>query len=144
MTSGSDQGLSMTRWLLGPVMPLSGGCARRRAARGETRAADAEARARERRPPASGEAGTCRRKNRAATASPSGHAAGVRPAKLGVQARPGVYAHITTNHGNFIVRFFDKDAPITVENFVGLAEGKKQWRNPRTTNRWCAGRTTTT
>jgi peptidyl-prolyl cis-trans isomerase A (cyclophilin A) len=45
---------------------------------------------------------------------------------------PGVYAHITTNHGDMIARLFDKDAPRTVENFVGLAEGKKQWRNPRT------------
>jgi peptidyl-prolyl cis-trans isomerase A (cyclophilin A) len=44
---------------------------------------------------------------------------------------PGVYAHITTNHGTMIARLFDKDAPKTVENFVGLAEGKKQWRNPR-------------
>ena len=45
---------------------------------------------------------------------------------------PGVYAHITTNHGAMVARLFDKDAPKTVENFVGLAEGKKQWRNPRT------------
>ncbi len=45
---------------------------------------------------------------------------------------PGVYAHITTNHGAMIAKLFDKDAPKTVENFVGLAEGKKQWRNPRT------------
>ena len=44
---------------------------------------------------------------------------------------PGVYAHITTNHGVMVARLFDKDAPKTVENFVGLAEGKKQWRNPR-------------
>ena len=45
---------------------------------------------------------------------------------------PGVYAHITTNHGAMIARLFDKEAPKTVENFVMLAEGKKQWRNPRT------------
>ena len=30
-----------------------------------------------------------------------------------------------------IARLFDKEAPKTVENFVGLAEGKKQWMNPR-------------
>ena len=45
---------------------------------------------------------------------------------------PGVYAHITTNHGTMVARLFDKEAPKTVENFVMLAEGKKQWRNPRT------------
>ena len=45
---------------------------------------------------------------------------------------PGVYAHVTTNHGPIVVRLFDKDAPKTVENFVSLAEGRKQWRNPRT------------
>lgn len=45
---------------------------------------------------------------------------------------PGMYAHITTNHGEMVARLFDKDVPKTVENFVGLAEGKKQWRNPRT------------
>ena len=45
---------------------------------------------------------------------------------------PGVYAHITTTHGTMIAKLFDKEAPKTVENFVMLAEGKKQWRNPRT------------
>ena len=45
---------------------------------------------------------------------------------------PGVYAHIITNHGTMIAKLFDKEAPKTVENFVMLAEGKKQWRNPRT------------
>jgi len=45
---------------------------------------------------------------------------------------PGVYAHITTNYGTMIARLYEKEAPRTVENFVGLAEGKKQWRNPRT------------
>ena len=45
---------------------------------------------------------------------------------------PGVYAHITTNHGTMVARLFEKEVPKTVENFVSLAEGKKQWRNPRT------------
>ena len=31
-----------------------------------------------------------------------------------------------------IARLYAKEAPLTVENFVGLAEGKKSWRNPRT------------
>jgi len=37
--------------------------------------------------------------------------------------KPGTYAHFTTSEGDFTVRFFDKDAPKTVANFVGLAEG---------------------
>jgi peptidyl-prolyl cis-trans isomerase A (cyclophilin A) len=44
---------------------------------------------------------------------------------------PGVYARIATNHGEMLARLFDKEAPKTVENFVMLAEGKKQWMNPR-------------
>lgn len=54
------------------------------------------------------------------------------PAVSAAKHGPGVYAHITTNHGAMIARLFDKDVPRTVENFVGLAEGKKPWRNPRT------------
>jgi peptidyl-prolyl cis-trans isomerase A (cyclophilin A) len=38
-------------------------------------------------------------------------------------SKPGTYAHFATSEGNFTVRFFDKDAPKTVANFVGLAEG---------------------
>ncbi len=37
-----------------------------------------------------------------------------------------------TSEGTFTVRLFDKEAPKTVENFVGLAEGTKEWRDPRT------------
>jgi len=44
----------------------------------------------------------------------------------------GVYAHFTTNEGTFAVQLFDRDAPKTVENFVGLAEGTKEWTDPRT------------
>jgi peptidyl-prolyl cis-trans isomerase A (cyclophilin A) len=37
-----------------------------------------------------------------------------------------------TTEGNFTVRLFDQEAPRTVENFVGLAEGTKEWSDPRT------------
>ena len=43
----------------------------------------------------------------------------------------GVYAQFVTSEGNFTVRLFDQEAPKTVENFVGLAEGTKQWTDPR-------------
>ena len=45
---------------------------------------------------------------------------------------PGVYAQFVTSEGSFTVRLFDRDAPKTVENFVGLAEGTKPWTDPRT------------
>jgi peptidyl-prolyl cis-trans isomerase A (cyclophilin A) len=44
----------------------------------------------------------------------------------------GVYAQFTTTEGNFTVHLFDQEAPKTVENFVGLAEGTKEWMDPRT------------
>ncbi|TWP22839.1 peptidylprolyl isomerase [Apibacter muscae] len=35
----------------------------------------------------------------------------------------GLYANIKTNQGNILVKFFDKESPVTVANFIGLAEG---------------------
>ena len=46
--------------------------------------------------------------------------------------KPGVYAKFVTTEGNFTIQLFDKDAPNTVANFVGLAEGTKEWTDPRT------------
>lgn len=45
--------------------------------------------------------------------------------------KPGTYAHFNTSEGAFTVQLFDKDAPKTVENFVGLAEGTKEWTDPK-------------
>jgi len=45
---------------------------------------------------------------------------------------PGIYALFKTNMGNFTARLYDKDAPVTVANFVGLAEGTKEWTDPKT------------
>ena len=44
----------------------------------------------------------------------------------------GTYARFVTTEGDFTVRLFDQEAPRTVENFVGLAEGTKEWSDPRT------------
>lgn len=38
--------------------------------------------------------------------------------------KEGLYANFQTSKGNMIVKFEDQDAPVTVANFVGLAEGK--------------------
>lgn len=46
--------------------------------------------------------------------------------------KPGIYAHFDTTEGRFTVRFFDKEAPNTVANFVGLAEGTKDFKDPKT------------
>jgi peptidyl-prolyl cis-trans isomerase A (cyclophilin A) len=46
-----------------------------------------------------------------------------------------VYAQFVTSEGNFTARLFDQEAPATVENFVGLAEGTKEWTDPRTNRR---------
>jgi len=41
-------------------------------------------------------------------------------------------ATIHTNHGDIRVNLFGNHAPITVDNFVGLATGAKEWSDPRT------------
>jgi peptidyl-prolyl cis-trans isomerase A (cyclophilin A) len=45
---------------------------------------------------------------------------------------PGTYAVFDTTEGMFTVRLFEKEVPKTVANFVGLAEGTKEWRDPST------------
>ena len=41
-------------------------------------------------------------------------------------------ATLHTNHGDIDVRLFEEKAPDTVENFVGLATGEKEWEDPET------------
>jgi peptidyl-prolyl cis-trans isomerase A (cyclophilin A) len=43
-----------------------------------------------------------------------------------------VHAEFVTTEGSFTVRLFDAEVPNTVANFVGLAEGTKEWTDPRT------------
>jgi peptidyl-prolyl cis-trans isomerase A (cyclophilin A) len=44
----------------------------------------------------------------------------------------GTYAVFTTTEGKITVRLFESDAPITVKNFIDLAEGKREWSHPTT------------
>jgi peptidyl-prolyl cis-trans isomerase A (cyclophilin A) len=56
--------------------------------------------------------------------------------KLVIKEGPGdLYATFQTSVGDLIVKLYEKDAPKTVENFVGLATGKKEWKNP-VTGKW--------
>ena len=41
-------------------------------------------------------------------------------------------ATIHTNHGDIRVNLFGNHAPVTVENFIGLATGAKEWTHPNT------------
>jgi peptidyl-prolyl cis-trans isomerase A (cyclophilin A) len=61
-------------------------------------------------------AGSCRKKRRSCVQS-------------------GTYAKFDTSEGVFTVRLFDKEAPKTVANFIGLAEGTKEWRDPATSEK---------
>jgi peptidyl-prolyl cis-trans isomerase A (cyclophilin A) len=40
-------------------------------------------------------------------------------------------AHFTTSEGTFTARLFDAETPNTVANFTGLADGSKEWTDPR-------------
>ena len=122
----------MTRWLLSPVFALALAVAPA-AAQTSTTAKPAP---QTQKPATAKPAAPATTKPAPATAKPApATAKPVAPATPLATAKPygpGIYAHFTTNLGSFIVRFFDKDAPITVQNFVGLAEGKKAWTDPRT------------
>ncbi len=48
------------------------------------------------------------------------------------QRKPGVYATFQTSQGTFVLELFEKEAPVTVKNFVDLAEGNKEWTHPGT------------
>jgi peptidyl-prolyl cis-trans isomerase A (cyclophilin A) len=66
--------------------------------------------------------------------------AAAKPAKPKKESKPTVkegptgdlFATLQTSMGEILVKLYEKDAPKAVENFVGLATGKKEWKNPAT------------
>lgn len=56
------------------------------------------------------------------------------PAKQAKKAElpPGLYAKLETSMGDITIQLFEKESPKTVANFTGLAEGKKEWTDPKT------------
>ena len=41
-------------------------------------------------------------------------------------SKPGTYATFKTSEGTIVCKLFEKEAPETVANFIGLAEGTKE------------------
>lgn len=48
-----------------------------------------------------------------------------------VSAGNELFVTMETSLGTIVVKLFSKDAPKTVANFVGLATGEREWRNPQ-------------
>nr|WP_081112148.1 peptidylprolyl isomerase [Bdellovibrio bacteriovorus] len=53
-------------------------------------------------------------------------------AKTTKKGNKEMFALFETTKGNFKVKLLSDKAPKTVENFVGLAEGTKEWTDPKT------------
>jgi len=49
--------------------------------------------------------------------------------------KPGLYAVFETSSGRITCRLFPEQAPMTVENFVGLATGTRESADPKTDTR---------
>jgi peptidyl-prolyl cis-trans isomerase A (cyclophilin A) len=47
-------------------------------------------------------------------------------------ATPGLYAHFSTSMGNFTARLFEQETPKTVANFSELAQGTREFTDPKT------------
>jgi peptidyl-prolyl cis-trans isomerase A (cyclophilin A) len=77
--------------------------------------------------------GLCAAMAAAQTKPPAPAAAKPAPAAPAKPARdPGLYATFVTSMGPIVVRLHEKEAPITVKNFIDLQKGRKAWTDPKT------------
>jgi peptidyl-prolyl cis-trans isomerase A (cyclophilin A) len=65
-------------------------------------------------------------------AAPAAFAQEKKAEKAAKKLAPGVYAHFSTSLGDFTCELYEKQSPVTVANFTGLAEGTKEYTDPRT------------
>jgi peptidyl-prolyl cis-trans isomerase A (cyclophilin A) len=54
------------------------------------------------------------------------------PAAAAPARDPGLYATFNTSLGTIVAILYEKEAPVTVQNFVALARGTKAWMDPKT------------
>jgi len=59
-------------------------------------------------------------------------AAGVSAQQAPIPLKPGLYATFNTSKGTIIAVLYEKETPASVKNFVDLAQGAKEWRDPQT------------
>ncbi|MBS1859318.1 MAG: peptidylprolyl isomerase [Acidobacteria bacterium] len=54
------------------------------------------------------------------------------PAPATPAREPGLYATFHTSMGTIVAILYEKEAPVTVQNFMALARGGKAWKDPKT------------
>ena len=54
------------------------------------------------------------------------------PSAMAQKRKPGLYATLQTDQGTIVCELFEKEAPLAVKNFVDLAEGNKEYKDPKT------------